>query len=114
MLSIKEEGIMLYIIDYCKRIESKVENLSKKDFSLSKDIQEIICFNLLQIGELAKKLPQEFLSKNNLVPWNEIKGMRDRIVHGYGSIKMERVWDTATKDVKPLRDYCESILKSNK
>ena len=105
---------MIYIIDHCKRIEEKVFKLDEQDFCKSKDIQEIVCFNIFQIGELAKKLTFEFLSKYNLMPWKDIKGMRDRVVHGYGTIKMEEVWKTAVRDIKPLREYCEKILEENK
>lgn len=48
------------------------------------------------------------------MPWKNIKGMRDRVVHGYGTIKMEEVWKTAVRDIKPLREYCEKILEENK
>ena len=39
--------------------------------------------------------------------------MRNRIVHGYGTVDIDRVWQTAVEDVKPLREYCEKVLKEN-
>lgn len=39
--------------------------------------------------------------------------MRDRVGHGYGTIDMNVVWKTATEDIKPLKNYCEIILKDN-
>ena len=110
MLSLKEKGIMLYIIKHCKRIEEKIEGTTKETFDNDTDIQEIICFNIFQIGELAKNLSQEFVSTYNQMPWKSIKGMRDRIGHGYGTIEMNRVWETAISDIKPLRKYCEKII----
>lgn len=104
---------MLNIIKHCKRVEEKVNNLSKEDFYNNEDIKEIVCFNVLQIGELAKALSPEFLAKYNKMPWKEIKGMRDWVAHGYGTIDLEKVWNTATKDVNPLRKYCESIISKN-
>ena len=44
------------------------------------------------------------------MPWKEIKGMRDWVAHGYGTIDWSDVWNTATKDIAPLRLYCEEIL----
>ena len=47
------------------------------------------------------------------MPWKDIKGMRDWVAHGYGTIDLNKVWKTATEDIKPLFDYCESILNEN-
>ena len=111
MLTVKEKGLLLYIIDHCKRIEEKTKGVSREEFFNNEDVEEIVCFNLLQIGELANKFTTDFLKKYPDVPWEEMRGLRNRIVHGYGSIKIERVWATANKDIKPLKEYCESILK---
>ena len=111
MLTVKEKGLLLYIVDHCNRIEGKINGVSKEEFFADEDIKEIVCFNLLQIGELASKFTADFLKSYPDVPWEEMRGLRNRIVHGYGSIKIERVWGTAVKDIKPLREYCESILK---
>ena len=110
MVNVKEKGLLLYIVNHCLRIEEKIKAISKNDFDSSDDIKEIVCFNILQIGELAKGLEQSFTDVYNKVPWKSIKGMRDRIVHGYGTIDMNRVWETAINDVKPLREYCQEIL----
>lgn len=111
MLSVEETGVLKNLITHCKRIEEKVNRISKEDFDADLDIKEIVCFNIFQIGELAKTLPESFVATYNQVPWKKVMGMRNRIGHGYGTIDMNRVWGTATKDIKPLREYCESILK---
>ena len=79
----------------------------------SKDVRDIVCFNILQIGELAKHLPSSFIDNHSGVPWKNIKGMRDWVVHGYGTIDFDTIWKTAVEDIKPLREYCESILETN-
>lgn len=114
MLTIKEKGVLLYIIKHCNRIIEKIDGVNEQLFYESKDIQEIVCFNIFQIGELAKNLSVEFVKEYNKVPWNLIKGMRDRIGHGYGTIQMDRVWKTAINDIVPLKDYCKEILDLNK
>jgi len=53
------------------------------------------------------------LAKYSKMPWKDIKGMRDWVAHGYGTIDLNKVWKTATEDIKPLFDYCESILNEN-
>ena len=104
---------MLYIIKHCRRIENKVTGISFESFSANEDVKEIISFNVLQIGELAKNLSSDFLKQYPKMPWKNIKGMRDWVAHGYGTIDLEEVWKTATTDIKPLREYCEQIVRDN-
>ena len=113
MLSVKDKGLLLHIVDHCLRVEETVSGISREAFDNSKDIKDIVCFNIFQIGELAVHLSPEFAIEYHGVPWEKIRGMRNRIGHGYGTIDWDRVWYTATNDINPLRDYCESITKEN-
>ncbi len=90
-----------------------MNNLSRYDFDNNEDVIEIICFNIMQIGELAKNFEPAFIENYNAVPWKQIKGMRDKVAHGYGTIDLDRVWFTATNDIKPLLNYCKNIVDNN-
>lgn len=114
MLSVEETGVLKNLITHCKRIEEKVNGIPKEDFDTNLDIKEIVCFNIFQIGELAKNLSESFITTHDQIPWKKVVGMRNRVSHGYGTIDMNRVWGTITNDIKPLRDYCEFILQNNK
>ena len=48
MLSIKDKGILLKIVKYCERIESKMANVTQENLNFNEDLQEIVCFNILQ------------------------------------------------------------------
>ena len=50
------------------------------------------------------------LKKNNKVPWKQIKGMRDRIGHGYDTIDIEIVWQTSIESIPELKKYCKYIV----
>ena len=113
MLTVKEKGILLYIIKHCYRVESKTNGISFESFLFDDDIKEIVSFNVLQIGELVKNLSNEFLKQYPGMPWKDIKGMRDWVAHGYGTIDLKEVWNTATNDIKSLREYCEQIVREN-
>ena len=113
MLSTKEKGILIYIIEHCKRVEEKTTGATREILDTNKDVEEIVCFNILQIGELVKKLSDEFIVKYNKVQWKSIKGMRDRVAHGYDTLDRDQIWKAASKDIVPLREYCEEIIESN-
>ena len=111
MLSDKEINILECIIAFCERIETKMAGVNKRSFKKDQDLQEIVCFNVIQIGEVANKLPKEFIKKYNKQPWVDIIGMRNVMVHAYSSVEEKDMWTCATKEIKPLKEYCESILK---
>ena len=114
MLSVKEKGLLENIVKHCKKIGEKMKGLSREQFDKDEDVVQIICLNIFQIGELAKNFSPQFVAKYNKVPWRQIKGMRDKVAHGYGTIDMDRVWDTSLRDVKPLCEYCQVILEEDK
>ena len=110
MLTVKEKGLILSIIRHCNIIKNKMVGLTRDELDTNEDVLQIICFNILQIGELAKNLEPEFIAKYNEVPWRQIKKMRDKVAHGYGTIDKDIVWDTARLDIDPLMDYCQKIV----
>ena len=112
MISMKEIGLLKNIIRHCERIEATIEGVSKEEFLQNIDKIEICCFNTFQIGELAKRFSEDFEKRFSKVPWKDIKGMRDVIGHGYGKIDYEDIWNTSTRDIKPLHQYCLDILNN--
>lgn len=113
MLNVKDKRIIQLIIEHCLTIEGVVFNINKEQFENDVVLRNSVCFDILQIGELAKALSNEFILKYNHVPWKDIKGMRDWVAHGYHKIEVSRVWKTAIEDIKPLREYCEGILQQS-
>ena len=98
------ESIMRYCAD-CRTLE---------DFSSDTMRLEATVFNLMQIGELAKEsLSDEAKAQIKTLPWQQIYGMRNRIVHGYSGVNMQIVWDTVSVDIPMLHKELESIIKTN-
>lgn len=114
MLNRKDVGILLQIIKRSNRINNKISKMTFETFYNDEDTREIICFNVFQIGELANNLSYELTEKYNSIPWKLIKGIRNRIVHGYDTIDFEIIWNTAIISIKTLKEYCEEILNTIK
>lgn len=92
------------IIEYCKTCESLEE------FDSNSMLVEATVFNLMQIGELAKtNLSDEAKDEITSIPWKQLYGMRNRIVHGYDGINMQIVWDTVCEDIPILSKELERL-----
>lgn len=64
-----------------------------------------------QIGELVKRLPLDFRKENPEIPWKNIAGMRDIIVHNYETIDKLILWNVADKETIRIKNFCKNILK---
>ncbi len=82
-----------------------------EDFQRDDMRVEACVFNLMQIGELAKTaLSDEMKQQITSIPWKQIYGMRNRIVHGYSGVNMQIVWDTIHDDLPALARELEQYL----
>ena len=63
------------------------------------------------VGEAAAKVPDEVRSNYPRVPWREVKGMRNKLVHNYFGINMEVVWQTVQEDLPELVEALKSASK---
>jgi uncharacterized protein with HEPN domain len=82
-----------------------VEGLDKDDFIADKRTQQAVVMSLVIIGEAVTKILKDhavFARENDQLPWHSMKGMRNRIAHGYFDINMEVVWDTVQTELPKL------------
>ena len=67
---------------------------------------------ILQIGELANALSQEFRAETSKqIQWNLVRGMRNWIAHAYDEVETDIVWGTANEDIPNLLQFCDSVLE---
>lgn len=96
------------VLRYCK------DCASLSDFEADPMRVEATVFNLMQIGELAKNSLSD-AAKEALpaIPWRQIYGMRNRIVHGYSGVELRIVWDTVSEDIPRFRQELEAANREN-
>ena len=74
------------------------------------DLSRSLAHSLMLIGEAANQTPAEFRLSHPELAWNEARGMRNRIVHGYRTVVPEFLIDTARRDLPSLIDQIDRIL----
>jgi len=105
-------AILKKIIQYSKEISGTIERfeLDYDKFKNDYVVKNAIAMCILQIGELAGKLTDEFKSAYNKMKWRDIVSIRNRTAHAYGTMDTEILWKTATDKIPGLKDYCENII----
>lgn len=82
-----------------------VDGLSKDDFLDDKRTQRAVVMSLVIVGEAAAKIMDtapEFVATQTAIPWRSMRGMRNRIAHGYFDINLDVVWETVKSALPTL------------
>ncbi len=113
MIDERTKKIILAVIKHCNIIEETKKHfgMEYKEFEQNNIYQNAILTPVTQIGELVKRLPLEFRQENNEIPWKNISGMRDIIVHNYETIDKVILWNVVDTEIGRLKKFCVKILK---
>lgn len=100
------------IIGSIEKINRFTSNLSFDDFTDDDLIRDGVLRNLTIIGEAAKYIPGKIQSRHKSIPWDEMKAMRNFVVHEYFGVDNQILWYTITNDLPLLLDPLKIILNN--
>ncbi len=95
---------------------SFVEGLSQDDFFDDKRTQQAVIMSLIIIGEAATKIMDQypdFISQHTSISWRGMRGMRNRIAHGYFDINLEVVWETVQSALPELLIHLSDLCSDD-
>lgn len=87
-------------------IIEKTNGITLEELEINEVLCDSVLFRLIQISENSAKLTTDFKFLHNDIPWQAIKGMRNRIVHDYGEVEFTIVYQTITEDIP---DICKKL-----
>ena len=89
----RNQESLIDISNAIQRILRYSQNLTRQNLELNDEKQSAILYQITIIGEATKRLSLEFRQENPEVPWREMAGMRDVIVHEYDQLDLDVIWD---------------------
>lgn len=104
---------MVYIghmLDMACKANDKVRGLQKDAFDADENRKFALAHLIQTIGEAAARVSQKTREDKPDIPWREITGMRNKIVHDYMGLDFDVVWEVATNDLPPLIEQLKSII----
>ena len=112
MTSIRNYNVYLQdMYDSVLKGISFIKGFNFKTFEKDEKTQYALIRAIEIIGEASKKIPSQFKKKYPDIPWREISGMRDKLIHDYFGVNTKVVWRTAKEDLPALKKSLEIILK---
>jgi len=92
--------------------QSFTEGMAQADFMEDKRTQQAVVMSLIVLGEAATKVMDQypaFAEQHKQIPWRSMRGMRNRIAHGYFDINLEVVWDTLQAALPALNSQLDAL-----
>lgn len=84
---------------------------TKEDMEQDAVLRYAVERNFTVIGEAAKRVPELVRKENPQIPWKEMAGMRDMIIHEYDEVDLDEVWATIVRDIPGTLEKIDRLLE---
>ena len=100
-----------HVLDAINTIEEYLQGVDEEHFKATRLLQDGTIREIEIIGEAVKNVSKDIRKSYPEVPWQDIAGMRDKLIHGSFGVDIEKVWDSAKEDLPVLKEQVKGILK---
>jgi len=99
------------ILNTIDKAENFIEGMTYEEFIKDDKTVFAVIRALEIIGEAVKNIPDDVRKSYPEIPWRDIAGMRDKVIHGYFGVRLDIVWNTVKEELPSLKPTFEKILK---
>jgi len=110
----RDRDYLTDISEAIQRINEYVEGLSYEDFLNDTKTHDAVLRNLQVIGEAAKRISWQTRRPSPHIPWKEMAGLRDKVVHDYFGIRFDVVWTVIDRELPQLAIDIQRLLKETR
>ncbi|MFT3892378.1 MAG: DUF86 domain-containing protein [Anaerolineales bacterium] len=108
----KDDTVYLqHILDAIKTIEEYLQGINEERFKATRLLQDGTIRQTEIVGEAVRHISKDLRKTYPEIPWQDIAGMRDKLIHDYFGVDLEKVWLTTQEDLPPLKEKVVKILK---
>jgi len=98
-----------HILRSINKIKDFTKNMTRSDFEMNEMAQDAVIRNIEIIGEATKKISNNLKATYFEIPWREMAGMRDKLIHDYMGVDIDVVWKSIEVDIPELFELLKKI-----
>ncbi len=107
----KDDSVYLHhIIDAFLQIEHYTESVSHEEFLHNRLLQDGVIRQLEVMGEAARNLSENLRNEHPQLPWRQMIGLRNRMIHAYFNVDLQIIWEIIKGDIPDLKQKMKQIL----
>jgi uncharacterized protein with HEPN domain len=99
-----------HILEAIGQIETYTTGVSYKQFLQERLLQDGVVRQLEIIGEASRNLSSDFRDRHPKIPWRQIIGLRNRVIHAYFEINLDIIWEVVLNDLPNLKKELENLV----
>ncbi|MEW6200760.1 MAG: DUF86 domain-containing protein [bacterium] len=99
------------ILDCIRKIEEFAGDMSFEEFVRDEKTKSAVVREIEVMGEATKNIPKAIRERHKDIPWGDMTGMRDKIIHFYFGVDYEIIWKVVKKRLPEIKSMIEGILK---
>ena len=103
-----------HMLDHAREAVSMVRGKTRADRETDRQLNLALVRLLEIIGEAAGRISKEDRDRYSNIPWPEIVGLRNRLIHGYDEVDFDILWQIVTRDLPPLIKNLKKLLEDKK
>ena len=101
-----------HVLEHAREAVSMIEGKERADLRHERMLELSLIRLIEVVGEAAARVTPEGQAKYSSIPWPQVVGMRNRLIHGYDQVDLDILWDTIEVDLPPFITKLEKILES--
>ncbi len=106
----KDEGYLLDIYNEARKLVRRFRGITRKEFFSDEERQYVAFWSIAVMGEAAGKISHEFRAENPDLPWREMIGVRNVLIHNYAHIDLDIVWGIITHSAPEIIRFIGPLL----
>ena len=108
----RDLSYLMDILEAGKQVRAFIAGVDKETFNGNSLVQSAVIRQIEIIGEATKRVSEEFKAAHPEIPWRQLSGMRDILIHAYDHVDIDEVWNAAEFDMPILIKQIESLVQT--
>ncbi len=102
-----------HMLDHAREAAELARERTRADLDSDRQLNLALVRLMEIVGEAAARVPEEFRAGHPQVPWRQVAGLRNRLIHGYDAVDFDILWAILRQDLPPLIERLQAVVQES-